>query len=142
MKTMRPDLKSRKQYLSLLDIKLGTILELDNEDMKSRYVLAGMSLTGYALVCVYDNIEICNYLSANPDISTVSLTMTINNVSINTYTDCSRIITCRFGIISNLVKENPACYAGQLTEAETEQIIQQIKSTSTISQNIKNEYFI
>lgn len=139
---MRPDLKSRKQYLSLLDIKLGTILEVDQADVKSRYVLAGMSLTGYALVCVYDNVDICNYLSANSDLSSIALTMNINNVSINTYTDCSRIITCRFGIISNLVKENPACYAGQLSEAETELIIQQIKAAPTISQNIKNEYFI
>jgi hypothetical protein len=139
---MRPDLRSKKQYISLLDIKLGTILEIENNDEKSRYILAGMSLTSYAFVSLYDDISTCEFLAENTDIPSMPMTLTINNTSLNVHTDCSKVITCSFGVVGNLVKEKPSCYVGQLNENETEMIIELVKSTPTVAQYIKSDYFI
>jgi hypothetical protein len=142
MRTIRPDLRSKKQYLSLLDIKLGTILEIDNNEGKSRYALAGMSLTGYAFVSIYDDIEICHFLNENSDITSLPMTLTVNNISLNVHIDCSRVISCSFGVVGNLVKEKPSCYAGHLSETQTEMVIELVKSAPTIAKYLKDEYFI
>ncbi len=143
MKTMRPDLNSRRSHPSLLDIKLGSIVEIGNiSGYMSRYILVGMSLTGYALISLYDDIEICNFLATSPDLPSYALTINSNKISINTYADCSKVIICPFGVISNIIKDKSDCYIGQLDTDLTEEIVKLIKNVTTIAPNIKNEYFI
>ena len=143
MKTMRPDLNSRRSQPSLLDIKLGSVVEIDNDHgFISRYILVGMSLTGYALISLHDDIEICNFLSANTSLPSYPLTINSNNISINTYADCSKVIICPFGIISDLIKGKASAYIGQLDTDNTEEIVKLIKNVDTITPAIKNEYFI
>lgn len=143
MKTLRPDLNSKRAQPSLLDIKLGSILEIEDMDnSRYRYILVGMSLTGYALISLHDDIEICSFLESSTLIPSYPLTITSNNISINTYADCSKIITCHFGFISNLIKEKKGHSIGQLENEHAEAIINMIKDVPTIALNIKNEYFI
>lgn len=140
---MRPDLNSRRSQPSLLDIKLGSVVEIDNDHgFISRYILVGMSLTGYALISLHDDIEICNFLSTNTSLPSYPLTINSNNISINTYADCSKVIICPFGIISDLIKGNANAYIGQLDTDNTEEIVKLIKNVDTITPAIKNEYFI
>lgn len=140
---MRPDLNSRRSQPSLLDIKLGSVVEIDNDHgFISRYILVGMSLTGYALISLHDDIEICNFLSTNTSLPSYPLTINSNNISINTYADCSKVIICPFGIISDLIKGNANAYIGQLDTDSTEEIVKLIKNVDTITPAIKNEYFI
>lgn len=101
-----------------------------------------MSLTGYALVCLYDDVYICSFLEKNNHITSHPLTITSNNTSINTYADCSKVITCHFGLISNLIKEKKGYSIGQLDNEHAEEIINKIKDVPTIAPHIKNEYFI
>jgi hypothetical protein len=143
MKTMRPDLNAKRSQPSLLDIKLGSILEIEEAgDFLYRYILVGMSLTGYALISLHDDIQVCSFLEKHAHITSYPLTITSNNISINTYADCSKVITCHFGLIGNLIKEKKGYSIGQLENEQAEAIITLIKDVPTIALNIKNEYFI
>lgn len=143
MKTMRPDLNAKRSQPSLLDMKLGSILEIEGPDASvHRYILVGMSLTGYALISIYDDIQICSFLEKSSYITSHPLTITSNNISINTYADCSKVITCHFGLISNLIKEKKGANIGQLENEHAETIINKIKDVPTVAPNIKSEYFI
>ncbi|MBL7719790.1 MAG: hypothetical protein JNL72_13185 [Flavipsychrobacter sp.] len=142
MNTIRPDLSSRRHYLTLLDVKLGTILDLKSKGQSTRYLIIGMSLTEYALLSVYCDSESASFFTSHPQIPSYTLQLTIRKTAVQAYADCSKIIVCRFGTIRDVVKEDPRCRVDQLSEAETDKLVQYVKSSPTIAQAMKNQYFI
>ena len=139
---MQPELISKRKYFSLFDIKPGVILEFNNEQEITRYIIAGMSLTNCALISVHDNADICSFFVRNTNITSIPLTITINNERIDAYADCSNIFTCPFATINRILKGRQFCYAGQLDNNQLETLTQEMKTSHTIAKNIKSEFFI
>lgn len=142
MKTYQPNLKP-KANLSLLDIKLGSVIEiLDQEhNMKRRFIVVGMSLSHYAFVATVDRNFETLFKSRSLPGREVSLFETRSSV-LKLFADCSKILVRRFGDLGNWLKKYPESYLGNLIEDDVDELVKMIKESRTISANTKKEFFL
>jgi hypothetical protein len=143
MRTYQPTNLKPKTNLSLLDINIGSVIEINDaaNSRKKRFIVVGMSLSDYAFVSAFEKDPYATTLKKyNLHTQEVSLPLNKNN-NIPLYADCTKVFVRRFGELSNWLKKYPESYVGNIGEEETKAILNHIRMAKMISSRIKNEFF-